>query len=123
MLSDADIYRAAHLMLDQYGDDAEFEAARMRQRPPWSRRPSRLRRPEPPPMTKTRTGGSSSTPLASPLSQRSNQRRRNSKKSSARFAIDLSGGAKFHLTGMAQRAVAMGPRPKDQLHPAALYSR
>ncbi len=27
MLSDADIYRAAHLMLDQYGDDAELEAA------------------------------------------------------------------------------------------------
>jgi len=27
MLSDADIYRAAHLMLHQYGDDAELEAA------------------------------------------------------------------------------------------------
>jgi hypothetical protein len=26
MLSDADIYRAAHLMLHQYGDDAELEA-------------------------------------------------------------------------------------------------
>jgi hypothetical protein len=28
MLSDPDIYRAAHLMLHQYGDDAELEAAR-----------------------------------------------------------------------------------------------
>ena len=28
MLSDFDIYRAAHLMLHQYGDDAELEAAR-----------------------------------------------------------------------------------------------
>jgi hypothetical protein len=28
MLSDSDIYRAAHLMLHQYGDDAELEAAR-----------------------------------------------------------------------------------------------
>jgi len=28
MLSDLDIYRAAHLMLHQYGDDAELEAAR-----------------------------------------------------------------------------------------------
>jgi hypothetical protein len=28
MLSDSDIYRAAHLMLRQYGDDAELEAAR-----------------------------------------------------------------------------------------------
>src|SRR5262249_50139008 len=28
MLSDADIYRAAHLILHQYGDDAELEAAR-----------------------------------------------------------------------------------------------
>ena len=28
MLSDADIYRAAHLMLHHYGDDAELEAAR-----------------------------------------------------------------------------------------------
>jgi hypothetical protein len=27
MLSDSDIYRAAHLMLHQYGDDAELEAA------------------------------------------------------------------------------------------------
>jgi hypothetical protein len=27
MLSDADIYHAAHLMLHQYGDDAELEAA------------------------------------------------------------------------------------------------
>ena len=27
MLSDPDIYRAAHLMLHQYGDDAELEAA------------------------------------------------------------------------------------------------
>jgi hypothetical protein len=27
MLSDSDIYRAAHLMLHQYGDDAEFEVA------------------------------------------------------------------------------------------------
>ena len=27
MLSDSDIYRAAHLMLCQYGDDAELEAA------------------------------------------------------------------------------------------------
>ena len=27
MLSEADIYRAAHLMLHQYGDDAELEAA------------------------------------------------------------------------------------------------
>jgi hypothetical protein len=26
MLSDSDIYRAAHLMLHQYGDDAELEA-------------------------------------------------------------------------------------------------
>jgi hypothetical protein len=26
MLSESDIYRAAHLMLHQYGDDAEFEA-------------------------------------------------------------------------------------------------
>jgi len=28
MLSDLDIYRAAHLMLHQYGDDAELESAR-----------------------------------------------------------------------------------------------
>ena len=28
MLSDSDIYRAAHLMMHQYGDDAELEAAR-----------------------------------------------------------------------------------------------
>jgi hypothetical protein len=28
MLSDLDVYRAAHLMLHQYGDDAELEAAR-----------------------------------------------------------------------------------------------
>jgi len=28
MLSDADIYRAAHLVLHQYGDNAELEAAR-----------------------------------------------------------------------------------------------
>jgi hypothetical protein len=27
MLSDLDVYRAAHLMLCQYGDDAELEAA------------------------------------------------------------------------------------------------
>ncbi len=27
MLSDSDIYRAAHLMLHRYGDDAELEAA------------------------------------------------------------------------------------------------
>ena len=27
MLSDLDIYRAAHLMLHQYGDNAELEAA------------------------------------------------------------------------------------------------
>jgi hypothetical protein len=27
MPSDSDIYRAAHLMLHQYGDDAELEAA------------------------------------------------------------------------------------------------
>jgi hypothetical protein len=27
MLSDLDVYRAAHLMLHQYGDDAELEAA------------------------------------------------------------------------------------------------
>jgi len=40
-----------------------------------------------------------------------------------KVAVDWSTGAKFHLAGMAQRAVAMGPRPKDQLHPAALYSR
>src|SRR5271155_3736482 len=36
-------------------------------------------------MTNMRTGGSSSTPLARPLIQRSNQRRRNSKKSAARL--------------------------------------
>jgi hypothetical protein len=28
MLSDLDVYRAAHLMLHRYGDDAELEAAR-----------------------------------------------------------------------------------------------
>jgi hypothetical protein len=28
MLSDVDIYRAAHLMMHEYGDDAELEAAR-----------------------------------------------------------------------------------------------
>src|SRR6266446_4765380 len=40
-----------------------------------------------------------------------------------KVAVDRSGGAKFNLAGMAQRAVPMGPRPEDQLHPAALRPR
>jgi len=74
-------------------------------------------------MTKTRTAGSSSTPLASPLIQRSNQRPAQFKEILGEVAVDRSGGAKFNLPGMAQRAVAMGPRSEDQLHPAALRPR
>src|SRR5262249_20773912 len=32
--------------------------------------------------------------------------------------VDCSGGADLDLTGMARRAVAMRPRPEDQLHQA-----
>ena len=98
-------------------------AEALRQCPPCSSRPARLRRPEPPPITNTRTAGSRSTPLSTPRTQRSNQRRRNSKKSSARLPSTAAAGAELDLAGVAQRAVAMRPRPEDQLHRAALRPR
>src|SRR5262249_7047127 len=46
-----------------------------------------------------------------------------SKKILRKVAIDRCRGTEFNRAGMAQRAVAMGPRPEDQLHSAALRPR
>ena len=55
--------------------------------------------------------------------QRSNQRRRRSKKSSARLPSTGAAAAEIDLAGIAQRAVAMRPRPEDQALRAAPGSR
>src|SRR5262249_60683501 len=65
-----------------------------RQCPPCSRRPAPLRRPLPPPMTKTRTAGSVSTALSTPRNQRSNQRKRRIQKSGARLSSSVAAGPK-----------------------------
>ena len=74
-------------------------------------------------MTKTRTAGSAATPLSMPLTQRSNQRRRTAKKSSARLPSSVACGAELDIAGERQRAVAMRPRPEHQPHRSALAPR